>query len=55
MESKESSWDDGDPKTTLLLKVPFFILGVVLGQAVVWMSLKWVPMALVSARQALGS
>lgn len=45
--------DEGSVELTLKLKIPFFILGVGLGQAVVWISLQWVPFALESARQAL--
>ena len=31
---------------TLLWKLPFFILGVALGMAIVWVALQWVPGAL---------
>jgi uncharacterized membrane protein YcfT len=45
--------EEGSVEVTLKLKIPFFILGVILGQAVVWVSMQWVPMALVSAKAAL--
>ena len=28
---------------TLILKVPFFVLGVAIGMAIVWLALIWVP------------
>jgi hypothetical protein len=28
---------------TLILKVPFFVIGVAMGMAVVWLALMWVP------------
>ena len=28
---------------TLILKIPFFVLGVAMGMAVVWVALMWVP------------
>lgn len=28
---------------TLILKMPFFVLGVAIGMAVVWVALMWVP------------
>jgi hypothetical protein len=37
---------------TLILKVPFFIVGVLVGMAIVWIALQWVPGA---AQQALNN
>ena len=34
---------------TLILKLPFLVLGVAIGMAVVWVAFKWVPGALVDA------
>ena len=42
--------DEGTPEITLKIKLPFFLLGVIIGQAVVWASMQWVPHALASAR-----
>ena len=47
--------DDDSMKVTIIYKIPFFLLGVLLGQLVVWVSLQWVPLALTSARLALNS
>ena len=47
--------EEGTPEITLKIKLPFFILGVIIGQAVVWVSLQWVPHALVSARAVIAS
>jgi len=39
--------------STLLIKLPFFVLGVATGMLAVWVSLKWVPNVLAGALQAL--
>ena len=46
--------EEGSVELTLKVKIPFFLLGVVIGQAVVWLTLQWAPGALASARLALG-
>ena len=44
--------DDLEPVLpTLAFKLPFFVLGVVLGMVIVWIALLWVPGVL---RQAAG-
>lgn len=34
---------------TLILKLPFLVLGVAIGMGVVWVAFQWVPGALVDA------
>jgi hypothetical protein len=40
--------------STLVLKLPFFVLGVAIGMAIVWAALLWVPGAVRQAALALG-
>lgn len=47
--------DDSEPiVSTLVLKLPFFILGVAIGMAIVWVAILWVPGAMMQASLALG-
>lgn len=47
--------DDSEPiVSTLALKFPFFVLGVAIGMAIVWIALQWVPYALFQAIQVSG-
>ena len=39
--------------STLLIKLPFFILGVVIGMFTVWVAFQWVPDAVSETLQAL--
>jgi hypothetical protein len=42
--------DDSEPiVATLALKFPFFVLGVAIGMAIVWIALQWIPGALYQA------
>ena len=34
---------------TLILKIPFFVLGVAIGMAIVWVAFQWVPGAMQAA------
>ena len=36
---------------TFIYKIPFLILGVAIGMAIVWVALQWVPAAFVNAMQ----
>ena len=40
---------------TLIIKLPFFILGVALGMSVVWVALQWVPAAALPALRAIAA
>ena len=40
--------------STLKYKLPFFVLGVIVGNVIVWIALKWVPGALVAANAIVG-
>jgi len=40
---------------TLMYKVPFFLLGVLLGMCVVWVALQWVPGAAAPALRAIAA
>lgn len=47
--------DDSEPiVSTLVLKLPFFVLGVAIGMAIVWIALQWVPGALYQAVRVAG-
>jgi len=37
--------------STLLIKLPFFILGVAIGMFTVWVAFQWVPEAVSEAQQ----
>lgn len=48
--------DDSDSITsTFKYKIPFFILGVVIGMLLVWIALQWVPAALQAALATIGA
>jgi hypothetical protein len=40
---------------TLIVKLPFFVIGVAIGMAIVWVALQWVPSATQQALQAVGA
>ena len=47
--------DDAEPiVATLAVKLPFFILGVAIGMAVVWVAFQWIPGAMNQAAATLG-
>jgi hypothetical protein len=47
--------EDSEPiVATLILKLPFFVLGTAIGMAIVWVALLWVPGAMTQAAVALG-
>lgn len=39
---------------TFKYKIPFLILGVAIGMAIVWVALQWAPSAIVNALEAVG-
>ena len=39
---------------TLLLKIPFLLLGILIGMGVVWVALLWVPGAMMDAASDAG-
>ncbi len=38
---------------TLLVKIPFFLLGVALGMVIVWVAFQWVPVTMSQAMTAI--
>ncbi len=42
-----------DVLSTLIIKVPFLLLGIALGMLTVYVGLQWVPSAVVAAKTAL--
>ena len=40
---------------TFKYKIPFLILGIAIGMAVVWVALQWAPSAFSTALQAVGN
>ena len=40
--------------STLKYKIPFFVIGVLVGMGVVWLAFQWVPGAIKAARVIIG-
>ncbi len=43
----------GSIESTIKIKLPFFILGVLIGQVIVFLTMLWVPSAVMSFKQSL--
>ena len=49
----DNTEDPEDIGPTLLLKLPFFFLGVAIGMGIVWVAFQWVPGMLNQAASAI--